>query len=113
MMFHMFDFMFVIVPFLVIVIFIFVICTMFANGITHAKDKKKPLIPVEAKIVSKRSQVTGMDHNFTQYYVTFQLINGERMEFKVKDNEYGYLVEGDEGTLTFQGSIFVSFQRKF
>ena len=35
------------------------------------------------------------------------------MEFKVKDNEYGYLVEGDEGTLTFQGSIFVSFQRKF
>lgn len=113
MMLPMFDLMFIIVPFLVVGIFIFAICTTFANGITHAKDKKKPLIPVEAKIVSRRTQLTGMDHNFTQYYVTFELINGERMEFKVKSDEYGYLVEGDEGTLTFQGAIFVSFQRKF
>jgi hypothetical protein len=27
------------------------------------------------------------------------------------DTEAGYLVEGDTGVLTFQGSLFVSFER--
>lgn len=34
------------------------------------------------------------------------------MELKVDDSKYGFLVEGDIGVLSFQGEIFVSFERK-
>lgn len=110
-MFGGMDFMFVIVPIFILGIFMLIIGTAFANGIKYAKDKKKPIIPVEAKIVTKRTEVWG-DHSNTSYYVTFELLNAERMELKVHDNQYGFLVEGDKGILSFQGDIFVSFERK-
>jgi hypothetical protein len=37
--------------------------------------------------------------------------SGDRMEFVVPSREYGMLVEGDMGRLTFQGSRYKSFQR--
>lgn len=45
------------------------------------------------------------------YYVTFQVESGDRMEFAVSGNEYGMLVEGDKGSLTFQGTRYLSFLR--
>lgn len=33
------------------------------------------------------------------------------MEFAVSGNEYGMLVEGDKGSLTFQGTRYLSFLR--
>ena len=33
------------------------------------------------------------------------------MEFRVPSNQYGYMIEGDEGLLQFQGHLFVSFER--
>ena len=47
----------------------------------------------------------------TIYYVTFQVESGDRMEFSVSGTEYGMLVEGDEGRLTFQGTRYLSFLR--
>ncbi|MCD7839604.1 MAG: DUF2500 domain-containing protein [Erysipelotrichaceae bacterium] len=45
----------------------------------------------------------------TYYYVTFELSSGDRMEFSVKGREYGMLVEGDKGQLTFQGTRYLGF----
>ena len=50
-------------------------------------------------------------HTSTSYYVTFQVESGDRMEFHVPDQEYGYLVEGDRGRLTFQGTRYLGFAR--
>mgnify|MGYP000784206328 FL=1 len=47
----------------------------------------------------------------TTYYVTFQVESGDRMELSVDDSEYGMLVEGDEGKLTFQGSRYLGFEQ--
>ena len=47
----------------------------------------------------------------TRYFATFEVESGDRMELTVPENEYGYLIEGDEGTLTFQGNLFLSFTR--
>ena len=47
----------------------------------------------------------------TDYYVTFQVESGDRMEFAVSGSEYGMLAEGDQGTLTFQGTRYLSFER--
>ena len=47
----------------------------------------------------------------TYYYATFQVESGDRMELEVPDMEYGLLVEGDRGRLTFQGTRFQGFRR--
>lgn len=46
----------------------------------------------------------------TSYYVTFQVESGDRIEFCVKGSEYGMLVEGDRGRLTFQGTRYLGFE---
>ena len=52
-----------------------------------------------------------MMHTFTTYYVTFQVESGDRMELTVDGSEYGMLVEGDIGKLSFQGTRYLGFQR--
>jgi hypothetical protein len=77
---------------------------------------------VDATVVSKRSSVSHYHHNSgannpsymsssTTYYVTFQVASGDRMEFMVRDTEYGMLVEQDTGKLTFQGTRYLGFER--
>ena len=34
------------------------------------------------------------------------------MELSVPNNEYGLIIEGDYGYLTFQGTKFISFERR-
>lgn len=48
----------------------------------------------------------------TRYYVTFQVDSGDRMELPMTGSEYGMLAEGDVGKLTFQGTRYLSFERK-
>ena len=47
----------------------------------------------------------------TTYYVTFEVRGGDRLEFSVDGSEYGQLVEGDRGELTFQGTRYIGFVR--
>ena len=51
-------------------------------------------------------------HTSTSYYVTFQFGGGDRMELLVSGSEYGMLMEGDQGDLSFQGTRYLSFVRK-
>ena len=48
----------------------------------------------------------------TTYYVTFQVESGDRMELHVAGHEFGMLIEGDRGMLTFQGIRYLGFERK-
>lgn len=79
--------------------------------VTRIKDRTKPIIPAEATVIAKRTKVWG-DHARTTYYTTFELSNNQRLEFEIPDHKAGLLVEGDKGTLTFQGNIFVDFQTR-
>lgn len=83
------------------------------------KNNHSPRLTVEAKIVSKRMSVHhhnngvhGHHSSTTNYYVTFQVESGDRMELNLRGSEYGMLAEGDYGSLTFQGTRYLSFQRK-
>lgn len=85
------------------------------------KNNNSPRLSVYAVIVSKRQNVSHHNHmnanntvhhsTSTTYYVTFEVESGDRMEFQVKGREYGMLVEGDRGTLQFQGTRYLSFER--
>lgn len=121
-----FGLMFNIIPMIVLIGFIFVFGTIIVRSIQGAKQWKRnndsPVLTVEATVVAKRTDVhyhhhnTG-DHNMhhasssTTYYVTFEVASGDRMEFKIRDVEYGMLVENDKGKLTFQGTRYLGFER--
>ena len=86
------------------------------------KNNHSPRLTVPATVVSKRTNVSHHHHNHgtghgghmstsTSYYVTFQVASGDRMELHMAGHEYGLLVEGDRGNLTFQGTRYLGFQR--
>lgn len=85
------------------------------------KNNNSPRLSVHAVIVSKRQNVSHHNHlnadstmhhsTSTTYYVTFEVASGGRMEFGVSGREYGMLAEGDRGTLQFQGTRYLSFER--
>lgn len=102
-----------------IVVGIFV--TLAIKGIMQwNKNNHSPVLTVVATVVAKRQEVahssdldseTMNSSSTTYHYVTFQVESGDRMEFLVHGSEYGMLVEGDNGRLTFQGTRYKSFDR--
>lgn len=116
--------MFNIIPLIVFLGFIVVFGTIIVRSIQGARqwsqNNNSPVLTVDATVVTKRSAVHHHNHHTggnmhhsssTSYYVTFQVESGDRMEFKVKDFEYGMLVEKDQGKLTFQGTRYLEFNR--
>lgn len=87
------------------------------------KNNHSPRLTVDAKVVAKRTNVSRHHHSggtnhmghtsaSTTYYVTFEVASGDRMELRLQGHEYGLIVEGDRGELTFQGTRFLGFTRK-
>jgi len=105
-------------PVMFFVVFAFVMI-MFAFTIGKAvrqniKNNRSPRLTVGAKVVSKRQHYRRGTQNtmgHTWYYVTFQLESGDRMELQVYGEQFGLLIEGDRGNLTFQGTRYLSFDR--
>lgn len=79
------------------------------------RNDNAPRISVPARVVAKRMEVSRgrsqSNLNMTDYYVTFELDSRDRMELFVHGHEYGMLIEGDQGVLTFQGDAFIDFRR--
>lgn len=85
------------------------------------KNNASPVLTVDTFIVTKRQNDTHhttvdannntSTHFTTDYYVTFQVESGDRLEFIVSGKEYGMMAENDRGKLTFQGTRFLGFQR--
>ncbi|MPN19836.1 hypothetical protein SDC9_167208 [bioreactor metagenome] len=46
----------------------------------------------------------------TLYYITFQLEDGEQLEFSVTAVEYEELQEGQLGKISYQGNRFLGFE---
>jgi len=111
--FSMFQILFTLMFCLIFGMFIFTII----KGIGQwNKNNHSPKLTVDATVVTKRDHVSHHHHNHhtthsTTYYVTFQVDSGDRMEFHVSSSEFGMLVEGDYGRLTFQGTRYLGFER--
>ena len=88
----------------------FFVSTLIKGARQNRQNNNSPRITAEAEVVTKRTKVWG-DHSHTNYYATFQFESGDRLELEVPHNQFGYLVEGDKGKLTFQGTWFREFQR--
>lgn len=116
--FQIIFFIFFLMFFLILGMFI----AVFVKGIGEwNKNNHSPRLIVEATVTAKRNHVshhhnnhgTGVSHSSssTSYYVAFEVETGDRMELRVSGSEFGLLVEGDYGKLTFQGTRYLGFER--
>ncbi|WP_455675104.1 DUF2500 domain-containing protein [Pradoshia sp.] len=100
------------IPIFIALIFIIVISLfLFAiiSGIIQWKrNNDQAKLSVIAKVVTKRTDTRSES---TWYYATFEVESGDRMEFSLSGKEFGYLAEGDIGTLQFQGTRYLGFER--
>ena len=115
--FGLFGLIFVLMSFLVLGVFAFV----FIKEISQwSKNNHSPRLSVPVTVVAKRTNVSHTHHGdhmhhhtSSSYYVTFQVESGDRMELQVAGQQFGLMIEGDKGILTFQGTRFLDFQRQF
>lgn len=119
-----FDLIWSLFPIIFIAVFAFVIIGIIVSAVKGAAqfrhNNASPILTVECVAVAKRTNVTHhhhagndtmLDTTSTDYYVTFQVESGDRMELKVSGREYGMIAEGDSGKLTFQGTRYKGFVR--
>ena len=128
MAFSAFSLISTIMPILVFAGFATVLGLLVARAVSGGRrwsqNNAAPVLSVQATLVAKRTNVSQMHHHSTDslhdmghsmasttYYATFQVESGDRMEFCIQDTEYGMLVEGDSGKLTFQGTRYQGFVR--
>lgn len=116
-MFEVIGVLFFVMFFLVFGIFLFSVI----KGISQwNKNNHSPKLTVPARVVAKRTNISRHHHagdmhhttTSTTYFATFEVSSGDRMELSVAGHQYGLLIEGDYGDLTFQGTRFLSFERK-
>lgn len=102
-----------------IFVFAIILISVISGIIQWNKNNHSPRLTVQTIVATKRTEVNGTlrsDDHFhstpsTTYYVTFEVESGDRMELVVSGREYGKIVEGDVGLLTFQGTRFIQFDR--
>ena len=75
-------------------------------------EKRSPLAKGEARVVDKRTQLSGSRPETQTYYVTFEFPTGQRLELEVPGRDSGVLVVGDQGTLAWQGPRYLGFARE-
>lgn len=122
------DIMFTLVPLIIGIGFVVVISLMIMNGVRYARNARSPRESVYARVVAKRTEVSGSSHHHhhhhandamhtvrstrTHYYITLEFENGQRREYLDVKQLYGLVVEGDVGYAAVQGDWIVSFERQ-
>lgn len=84
---------------------------LFSSIRREMHNNRSPRLSVWARVIAKRQDVRH-GRGFADYYVTFAVESGDRMELEMPGEEYGLLAEGDEGMLRFQGTRFLGFERR-
>ena len=118
-----FDFMFTFVPIMSMLIFglVFgiIVASLVRSGKQWHKNNQSPQLTVDARVIAKRHDISrhhsvGEHHHYhtpNTYFVNFEVESGDRMELQLQGHEYGLLIEGDKGRLTFQGTRYLGFER--
>jgi hypothetical protein len=90
--------------------FVYLMFQMIGQGAEAIYNAQMPHERRPAHVVTKRTEVWG-EHSRTNYYVTFQLTDGQRVEYQMDGKAFGMIVEGDEGALVTQGTAYRGFER--
>jgi len=113
---------------ILIVVFAVLLIGAIGRGLyVWMRNNRSPQETADARVIAKRMKVSGHGGTMmanrvsamntihsstrTEYFVTFEMENGRRLELGVKDPEYGMLAEGDRGRLSWQGTRYLGFER--
>lgn len=58
-----------------------------------------------ARVITKRTP------GGSEYYIGFEMEDGERIELRVQGSQYGVIIEGDQGMVSFRDGRMVGFDR--
>lgn len=78
--------------------------------IVLVKSSSQPKNPGYPQIITLRA-VVSLKRNDNSFLVTFNLENGRWIELYVPENEFEKLTEGESGRLTFQGNMYLGFEK--
>lgn len=112
------EILFVIVPAFIAVVFVIILVQLGRQAAEWVDNNGKPVLSVPARVITKRTATSGSVHQntgghvSTSYYATFELDGGDRLEFSLGGKAYGMLADGDNGTLTYQGTRYHGFERR-
>ena len=80
----------------------------------YLRNKRKRKERIEAKISAKqgRQEINPVtwQPEFTQKVLVFECMDGVERDFDVHDDIFDGVEEGDDGTLIYQGDLFVDFE---
>jgi hypothetical protein len=95
------------------VVIVAVVVAVVRSSRRRSSLSNAPLLSSAARVIDKRSHVTGTNNSMTTlYFATFELPDGQRLELALDGQASGQLIVGDSGALQWQGSWFRSFQRE-
>lgn len=109
--FGMLGIVFVIISLGACMLFVAIFAKLLSYG---RKNRRAPKLTVYATVLDKHlhysRSINLMDS--TECFVTFEVESGDRLVLDLTEHEFGLLVEGDCGMLTFKGNRFCDFKRK-
>lgn len=111
------DILFAIVPLFIltitVIIFVIIVVRIVKGLVNWSKNNNQPRLSTPAKVVAKRTSVHGGGERraYNHYYVTFEFPSGNRAEFQLNGEQFGMLVESDNGELQYQGTRYLGFTR--
>lgn len=88
-----------------------VLCGFLEDHMKRQDNQKKPVINVEATVVSHHQvrERVGRNHSVIRCYITFQTTDGQVLEFNVSEIDYEDFDIGETGLLRYRGWEFLSF----
>lgn len=111
------DAMFAGIPSMIGLVFVAILALtifgLFRKAQRFAANSAQPEQTVTARVLDKRSATHGDGNGpvTTTYHVTFEKLDGVRLELRLPHREFGLVIEGDQGQLTHQGTWFRRFER--
>lgn len=88
-------------------VLVFITITIIRMAGMSKKNTALPRIAAPATVIAHRT--FSADGATRTYFMTFEYKTGDRAEYAVTSDTYSYYADGDEGTLTVQGTKFISF----
>lgn len=92
-------------------VFAFLITITFTIVFPFLKDRWNNIINNFMKEVTLRAVIVSKRTDSDGYYMTFQLEGERKLELLVDNYFYNYYSEGEKGMLTYQGTMFINFER--
>lgn len=81
---------------------------------TWTSNQHAEVLRKKCRVVDKRTEVwggAGDSSASTNYFITFEFEDHTRKELQVRAHQFGLLVVGDIGELTYQGTRYLDFTR--